>query len=141
MAKYKKQNKNKYKDKSCCRCISLKEKKKDGLYNTYHELLPDKWIVKRSQFQASSFISPQSVAIFTTSYLVGCIKYYYNSLQDKVDRVQSQHPIKYIGLTIHSKTSLVRKSDNIKSKTQKPCNENPSAKSTDLLQTQRFTES
>ena len=56
-------------------------------------------------------------------------------------RVQSQHPIKKVGLTIHSKTSLVRNSDNIKQKTQKPCNENPSLKSTDLLQTQRFIES
>ena len=50
-------------------------------------------------------------------------------------RVQSQHPVQQVGLTIHT---LVRNSDNIKYKTQKPCNENPSLKSTDLLQTQRF---
>ena len=62
-------------------------------------------------------------------------------LRTRLIRVQSQHPIKQVGLTIHSKTSLVRNSDNIKYKTQKPCNENPSLKSTDLLQTQRFIES
>ena len=62
-------------------------------------------------------------------------------LRTRLIRVQSQHPIKYVGLTIHSKTSLVRNSDNTKYKTQKPYNENPSLKSTDLLQTQSFTES
>ena len=62
------------------------------------------------------------------------------SLESKVVRVQSQHPIKKVGLTIHSKTSSVRSSD-IKYKIQKPCNEKPVLKSTDLLQTQRFIES
>ena len=37
--------------------LSLKKKKKkkekSGLYNTYHELLSEKWIVKRSRFHAS----------------------------------------------------------------------------------------
>ena len=67
--------------------ISLgRKKKKTGLYNTYHELLSEKWIVKRSRFHASYIISLQSVAIFATSQLVGCIKYYYNSLEDKVDK-------------------------------------------------------
>ena len=42
---------------------------------------------------------------------------------------------------MHFKTSLVRYSDNIKYKTQEPCNENQSLKSTDLHQTQRFIES
>ena len=42
---------------------------------------------------------------------------------------------------MHFKTSLVTNSDNIKYKTQKPCNENQSLKSTDLRQTQRFIES
>ena len=28
-------------------------RKKGGLYNTYHGLLSEKWIVKRSQFDAS----------------------------------------------------------------------------------------
>ena len=46
-----------------------------------------------------------------------------------------------VKLTIHFKTSLVRNSDNIKYKMQKPCNENQSLKSTDLHQTQRFIES
>ena len=38
-----------------------------------------------------------------------------------------------VGLTVHSKTPLVRNSDIIKYKTQKPCNEN--LKCTDLLHT------
>ena len=58
--------------------------KKGGLYNTYLELLSKKWIVKRSRFHVSYIISPQSVAIFTTSHLMGCIEYQYNSLEDKV---------------------------------------------------------
>ena len=28
-------------------------KKKDGLYNTYHKLLSEKWIVKRSRLDTS----------------------------------------------------------------------------------------
>ena len=44
-------------------------------------------------------------------------------------------------MTIHFKTSLVNNSDNIKYKSQKPCNENQSLKSTDLHQSQRFIES
>ena len=36
---------------------------------------------------------------------------------------------------------LAQRSDNIKYKPQKPCNEKPSLKSTDLRQTQRFTDS
>ena len=62
-------------------------------------------------------------------------------LRTRLIRVQLQHPIKYVGLTINFKTSLVRNSDNIKYQTQKPYNENPSLKSTDLLQIQRFIES
>ena len=33
--------------------------KKGGLYNTFHELLSEKWIVKRSRFHASYIISRQ----------------------------------------------------------------------------------
>ena len=62
-------------------------------------------------------------------------------LRTRLIKLRSQHPIKQVGLTIHSKTSLVGNSDNIKYKTQNPCNENQSLKSTDLLQTQRFIES
>ena len=62
-------------------------------------------------------------------------------LRTRLIRLMSQHPIKQVGLTIHFKTSLVRISDNIKYKAQKPCNENQSLKSTDLHQTQRFIES
>ena len=62
-------------------------------------------------------------------------------LRIKLIIVQFQHPIKQVGLTILSKKSLLRISDNIKHKTQNPCNNNPSLKSTDLLQTQRLIES
>ena len=44
-------------------------------------------------------------------------------------------------MTKHFKTSLVKNSDNLKYKTQIPCNENQSLKFTDLCQTQRFIES
>ena len=50
-------------------------------------------------------------------------------LRTRLVRVQSEDPIKQVGLTIHSKTSLVRNSGNIKYKTQELCNENPSLKS------------
>ena len=49
--------------------------KKGGLYNTCHELLSEKWIVKRSRFHVSSITSPQLLAIFATSHLVDCIEY------------------------------------------------------------------
>ena len=42
---------------------------------------------------------------------------------------------------MHSKTSLVRNSDHITYKMQKPCNENPSLKYTYLFHTQRFIDS
>ena len=61
-------------------------------------------------------------------------------LRSRLKRLQSQHPMKQVALTIHSKTSLVRNSDNVIYKMQKPCNKNPILKSTDLLQTQMFIE-
>ena len=59
-------------------------------------------------------------------------------LRARLIRVQPQHPIRQFGLTIHSKKSLVKSSDKIKQKTEKPCNENPSLKSTDLRHIQKF---
>ena len=56
-------------------------------------------------------------------------------------RLLPQNPIKQVGLTIHWKTALIRNSDNIKYKPQKPCNERPILKSTDMLQTKSFIES
>ena len=64
----------------------LSRKKKGGLYNAYHELLSEKWLVKRFWFHASYIISPQPVAIFVTFHLVDCIEYYYKSLEDKADK-------------------------------------------------------
>ena len=43
-------------------------------------------IVKRFRFHALQSISPQSVPIFATSNLVGCVVYSYNSLEDKADK-------------------------------------------------------
>ena len=62
-------------------------------------------------------------------------------MRTRLIKVQSKHPVKQVGLTIHSKTFLVKNTDNIKHKMQKPCNENPSLKSTDLPQTQMLIES
>ena len=108
--------------------------KKGGLYNTFHELLSEKWIVKRSRFHASYIISRQYVTISATSHLVGCI-----TLENKVDKsaVATSYQVGWI----HSKTSLVGNSDNINYKTQKPCYENPSLKSTDLCRISRFSKS
>ena len=52
-----------------------KKYKIGGLYNNYHELLSEKWIIKRSRFHASEILSLQAVPIFATFYLVGCIEY------------------------------------------------------------------
>ena len=81
--------------------LSKKNKTKGGLYNTYHELLSEKWIVKRSWFHVSYIISPQSVVIFATSHLVGCIEYWYNSLEAKVDKstVATFNPVGWIDYT------------------------------------------
>ena len=37
-------------------------------------------------FRRHKLYHPQSVPIFATSHLVACIKYHYNSLEDKVDK-------------------------------------------------------
>ena len=81
-----------------------KKKRKGRLYNTYHGLLSDKWIVKRSQFHVSYIISPQSVAIFATSHLLGCIEYWYNSLEDKIDKraVATPYQVGWIDYTLQN---------------------------------------
>ena len=61
-------------------------RKKDSLCNTYYELLFENWIVQRFRFHASQIRSTQAVRTFATSHLVGCIKHYYNNLEDKVDK-------------------------------------------------------
>ena len=82
----------------------IKTTKKDGLYNTYHELLSKKWIVKRFRFRGSYIISPQSVELFTTSHLVGCIEYYYNSFEAKVDKsaVATSYQVGWIDYTLQN---------------------------------------
>ena len=126
--------------------ISLCQKKKERkgvLYNTYHELLSEKWIVIRYRFHASYIISPQLVAIFATSYLVGCIVNYYNSLANKVDRsaVATSCQVVWIDFTLQNIVGQKFSQYNIKYETQKPFNENPTLKYTDTRQTKRFIES
>ena len=108
------------------------KKRKGGLYNTYHELLSEKRIVKRSWFHMSCIISPLSVAIFTTSHL-----------EDKVDKsaVATSYQVDWIDCTLQNMPGQ-------KCWQYKIQNANPlqwkskswSLKSTDLHQTHRFIE-
>ena len=84
--------------------LSRLKNKNGWLYNTYYELLSKKWIVKRSRFHASYIILPQSVAIFATSHLVGCIEYQYNSLESKVDKsaVATSYQVGWIDYTLQN---------------------------------------
>ena len=126
--------------------LSVKKKKKERkgvLYNTYRELLSEKWIVIRYRFHASYIISPQLVAIFATSHLVGCIVNYYNSLANKVDKsaVATSYKVVWIDFTFQNMVGQKFSQYNIKYETQKPSNENPTLKYTDTRQTKRFIES
>ena len=51
--------------------MHLSLEKKGGLYNTYHELLSEKWIGKRSRFHVLKIISPQAIPVLATSHHVG----------------------------------------------------------------------
>ena len=115
--------------------------KKGDLYNTYHELLPKKWIVKSPHSTRHKLCHPKQYQYLQNPVLWVVLNISTTVLRRRLKRLQSQHPMKQVGLTIHSKTSMVRKSDNIIYKMQKPCNENPILKSADLLQTQTFIES
>ena len=55
--------------------VHVSLEKKDELYNTYHKLLLEKWIVKRSRFHTLKIISLEEVPIFATSHLLCCIEY------------------------------------------------------------------
>ena len=56
--------------------LSRKKKEKKGeFYNSYHELLSHKYIIKRSRFHVSYIISPLPVAILATFHLACCIEY------------------------------------------------------------------
>ena len=106
-------------------------------------ILAMNWILKRSRngyLRDPDFTRHKLYHPYQQQYLQHPILYVVLNISTivltiRLIRVQSQHPIKQVALTIHSKTSLVRNSDNIKYQTQRLCNENPSLKSTDLLQT------
>ena len=81
--------------------------KQSSLHSPLHirySTLSEKWIVKRSRFRASCIASPQSVAIFAISHLLRCIKYYHNSLEDKVDKsaVATSYQVDWIGYTLQN---------------------------------------
>ena len=117
-----------------CWCISLSRK------NVVDMILTMNCYPKNGQFSDPDFTHHN-----LQHPILGCsIKQQYNSivvLRTRLIRVQLQHPVKQVGLTIYSMTSQIRSSDNIINKMQKACNGNPSLKSTDLLQAQRFIES
>ena len=102
-----------------------------------------KWIVIRYRFHASYIISSQLVVIFATSHLVCCIVNYYNSLANKVDRsaVATSYKVVWIDFTLQNIVGQKFSQYDIKYKTQKPCNENPTLKYTDTRQIKRFIES
>ena len=81
-----------------------KKNRNGGLYNTYQELLSEIWIGKRSRFHVSYVISPRSVTIFATSHFVGCIEYYYSSLEGKVDKsaVATSYQVGWIDYTLQN---------------------------------------
>ena len=105
-------SKSRYKTKQIIKIINNKTKLVVGAYlfskkkagYTYHELLSNKWIVKRFRFHIlyAYVISPQSVAVFATSGLVGCGEYQYNSLEDKVDKsaVATSYQVGWIDYTL-----------------------------------------
>ena len=82
--------------------VHLSKEKKGRLYNTCHELLSKKLIVKRSRFHASYIISSHPVAILATSHLVGCIEYWNNSFEDKVDKsaVTTSYQVGWVDYTL-----------------------------------------
>ena len=125
------------------RCIisQRKEKKKTGYIIPTMNCYPRNGQLRDPDFTRHKLYHPNQQQYSQHPILWVVLNISTIVLRTRLIRVQSQHPIKQVGLTIDSKTSLVRNSDNIKYKTQKPRNENPSLKSTDLLQTQKFTES
>ena len=58
-------------------------------------------------------ISPQSVPIFATSHLVGCIEYLWNSLEDKVDKSSVTETISVSLMGTLNSVYLIYSSDNL----------------------------
>ena len=127
-----------------CRCIisQRKEKKKKKTEKRTGSIIPTMYGQLRDpDFMRHKLYHPNQYAYSQHPILWVVLNISTKILRTRLIRVQLQDPIRQVGLTIHSKTSMVRNSDNTKYKMQKPYNENPSLKSTDLLQTQSFTES
>ena len=144
--KYKKQNKNKLintKTKAAVGAnLSKKEKEKKTGYiiptrNCYRKnrQLRDPDFLRRKLYHRNHQQYSQHPILWVVLNINAIV------LRPRLIRVQSTHPTKQVGLTTHSTTSLVRNSDDIKYKIQKPCYEDPSLKSTDLFETQRIIES
>ena len=129
---------------SVCRCIisqrkeRKKKKKRTGYIIPTMNCYPRNGQLRDPDFTRHKLYHPNQQQYLQHPILWVVLNISTIVLRTRLIRVQSQHPIKQVGLTIHSKTSLVRNSDNTKYKTQKPYNENPSLKSTHLLQIQSF---
>ena len=116
----------KIKDKSYCRYLSLQEKKV-GYIIPVINCYPRNGQLRDTDFTRHTLYHPKQQQYLQHPILWVVLNISTIVLRTRLIRVQSQHPIKLIELTIHSKTFLVRNSDNIKYKY--------------LLQTQRFIES
>ena len=116
----------KIKDKSYCRYLSLQEKKV-GYIIPVINCYPRNGQLRDTDFTRHTLYHPKQQQYSQHPILWVVLNISTIVLRTRLIRVQSQHPIKLIELTIHSKTFLVRNSDNIKYKY--------------LLQTQRFIES
>ena len=130
-------------DKRCCRYFSFqdyKKRKKEGYttptMNCYlrNGQLRDPDFTRHILYHLNQQQYSHNIILWLVLNISTIVS------RTRLTRVQSQRPIKQVGLTIHSKTFLARNAGNIKYKTQKPCNKNPSSKSTELRQMQSLIE-
>ena len=110
-------NKKKKKKKACCRGIFLLSSEKRACYIILTMCCyPKDGLLRNPNFTRHKLYHSKMYQYLQHSHLVGCIEYQYNRkvvLRIRLTRVQSQDPIKQVGLIIHSKTFLVRNSDTI----------------------------
>ena len=132
--KYKKQNKKINNKAIAIVGVSLQKMKRSGYVIPTMNCYP-----RNAQLRDPDFTCQKSYS----KHLILCIVLNLSTivLRASLIKMQSQLPIKEVGLARQSKTSLVRNCVNIKYKMQKLCNKNLSMKFTDLLQTQRLIES
>ena len=116
--KYKKQNENennKYSDKNCCMYVYIsqrkekkkKKKKRTGYIIPTMNCYPRNGQLRDPYFTHHKLYHPNQCAYLQHLILWVVLNISAIILRTRLIRVQSQHPIKYVGLTIHSKISLV----------------------------------